>query len=71
MTSVTTRRRPRLLAAATPAVEGGYLNVDQLTRGHPCEPLHIGLRVTDLERSLELYAALGHQVVGDVPTPTA
>lgn len=29
--------------------------------------LHIGLRVTDLERSLAFYAALGYEVVGSVP----
>jgi lactoylglutathione lyase len=29
--------------------------------------LHIGLRVTDLERSLEFYAALGYEVLGKVP----
>lgn len=29
--------------------------------------LHIGLRVTDLERSLAFYSALGYEVVGSVP----
>ncbi|MFE3172868.1 VOC family protein [Amycolatopsis sp. NPDC059090] len=29
--------------------------------------LHIGLRVTDLPRSLEFYAAIGYEVVGTVP----
>jgi lactoylglutathione lyase len=29
--------------------------------------LHLGLRVSDLERSLEFYAALGYQVLGEVP----
>jgi lactoylglutathione lyase len=29
--------------------------------------LHVGLRVSDLERSLEFYTALGYEVVGDVP----
>ena len=29
--------------------------------------LHVGLRVTDLERSLRFYAALGYEVVGAVP----
>jgi lactoylglutathione lyase len=29
--------------------------------------LHLGLRVTDLERSLEFYAALGYEVLGGVP----
>ena len=29
--------------------------------------LHFGLHVTDLERSLAFYRALGYQVVGDVP----
>jgi lactoylglutathione lyase len=29
--------------------------------------LHLGLRVTDRDRSLAFYAALGYQVVGDVP----
>jgi lactoylglutathione lyase len=29
--------------------------------------LHFGLRVTDLERSLAFYAALGYEVVGSVP----
>ena len=29
--------------------------------------LHVGLQVADLERSLAFYAALGYQVVGEVP----
>ncbi|HJP75532.1 MAG TPA: VOC family protein [Pseudonocardiaceae bacterium] len=29
--------------------------------------LHIGLRVTDLDRSLAFYAAVGYEVVGSVP----
>ncbi len=29
--------------------------------------LHIGLRVTDLERSLAFYVGLGYEVLGDVP----
>ena len=29
--------------------------------------LHFGLRVTDLERSLAFYTAVGYQVVGSVP----
>lgn len=29
--------------------------------------LHVGLRVADRDRSLAFYAALGYQVVGDVP----
>ncbi|WP_369255125.1 VOC family protein [Geodermatophilus amargosae] len=29
--------------------------------------LHVGLRVTDLERSLAFYTALGYEVVGEVP----
>ena len=29
--------------------------------------LHIGLRVADLERSLAFYAAIGYEVLGDVP----
>ncbi|ATY12868.1 VOC family protein [Amycolatopsis sp. AA4] len=29
--------------------------------------LHVGLRVTDLPRSLEFYSALGYEVVGTVP----
>jgi lactoylglutathione lyase len=29
--------------------------------------LHVGLRVTDLDRSLVFYRALGYEVVGDVP----
>jgi lactoylglutathione lyase len=29
--------------------------------------LHVGLRVTDLERSLAFYTALGYEVLGDVP----
>jgi lactoylglutathione lyase len=29
--------------------------------------LHIGLRVTDLDRSLAFYTAVGYQVVGSVP----
>jgi len=29
--------------------------------------LHLGLRVTDLERSLAFYTAVGYQVVGTVP----
>lgn len=29
--------------------------------------LHIGLRVTDLERSLAFYLAVGYEVVGSVP----
>jgi lactoylglutathione lyase len=29
--------------------------------------LHLGLRVTDLERSLAFYAALGYEIVGEVP----
>ena len=29
--------------------------------------LHVGLRVTDLERSLAFYTALGYEVVGSVP----
>lgn len=29
--------------------------------------LHVGLRVQDLERSLDFYASLGYEVVGTVP----
>jgi lactoylglutathione lyase len=29
--------------------------------------LHVGLRVTDLERSLAFYSALGYEVLGNVP----
>ena len=29
--------------------------------------LHVGLRVSDLERSLDFYTALGYEVVGTVP----
>jgi lactoylglutathione lyase len=29
--------------------------------------LHVGLRVSDLERSLAFYGALGYQVIGSVP----
>lgn len=29
--------------------------------------LHVGLRVTDLERSLAFYTALGYEVAGEVP----
>lgn len=29
--------------------------------------LHIGLRVTDLERSLAFYAGIGYEIVGTVP----
>ncbi|OLF17508.1 VOC family protein [Actinophytocola xanthii] len=29
--------------------------------------LHVGLRVTDLERSLAFYTAVGYEVVGSVP----
>ena len=29
--------------------------------------LHVGLRVSDLERSLAFYGALGYEVVGEVP----
>lgn len=29
--------------------------------------LHVGLRVTDLQRSLAFYAAIGYEVVGGVP----
>ena len=29
--------------------------------------LHVGLRVSDLDRSLRFYAALGYEVVGAVP----
>jgi lactoylglutathione lyase len=29
--------------------------------------LHVGLRVSDLERSLGFYAAVGYEVVGSVP----
>jgi lactoylglutathione lyase len=29
--------------------------------------LHVGLRVTDLDRSLAFYAALGYEVLGRVP----
>ena len=29
--------------------------------------LHVGLRVSDRDRSLAFYTALGYQVVGDVP----
>ncbi|GAA1939119.1 VOC family protein [Amycolatopsis minnesotensis] len=29
--------------------------------------LHVGLRVTDLVRSLEFYTAVGYEVVGSVP----
>jgi lactoylglutathione lyase len=31
--------------------------------------LHVGLRVTDLERSLAFYSAVGYEVVGSVPRP--
>jgi lactoylglutathione lyase len=29
--------------------------------------LHVGLRVSDLERSLAFYATLGYEVLGDAP----
>lgn len=29
--------------------------------------LHVGLRMSDLERSLAFYAALGYEVLGEVP----
>src|ERR1700712_103718 len=29
--------------------------------------LHLGLRVADLDRSLEFYGALGYEIVGSVP----
>jgi len=29
--------------------------------------LHLGLRVTDLDRSLAFYRAVGYEVIGDVP----
>ena len=29
--------------------------------------LHFGLRVTDVDRSLAFYSALGYEVVGNVP----
>lgn len=29
--------------------------------------LHVGLRVTDLGRSLAFYTAIGYEVVGSVP----
>ena len=29
--------------------------------------LHVGLPVTDLERSIAFYVALGYEVLGDVP----
>jgi lactoylglutathione lyase len=29
--------------------------------------LHLGLRVADLERSLDFYTAVGYEVVGEVP----
>ena len=29
--------------------------------------LHLGLRVTDLARSLEFYRAIGYEVLGEVP----
>jgi lactoylglutathione lyase len=29
--------------------------------------LHVGLRVEDLERSLEYYANLGYETIGTVP----
>jgi lactoylglutathione lyase len=29
--------------------------------------LHVGLRVSDLERSLPFYATLGYEVLGDAP----
>src|SRR3954462_7778141 len=29
--------------------------------------LHFGLRVTDLDRSLAFYTAVGYEIVGDVP----
>lgn len=29
--------------------------------------LHLGLRVSHLDRSLEFYAALGYEIVGEVP----
>src|SRR5919112_681974 len=37
------------------------------TPGGPMRTLHLGLRVTDLERSLAFYTALGYEVVGEVP----
>ena len=33
----------------------------------PVRTLHFGLRVTDLDRSLAFYSALGYEVVGTVP----
>ena len=29
--------------------------------------LHLGLRVTELQRSLAFYVGLGYEVLGDVP----
>src|SRR5687768_7632738 len=37
------------------------------TRRNPVRTLHVGLRVTDLERSLAFYTAVGYEVVGSVP----
>src|SRR5215217_2036129 len=33
----------------------------------PMRTLHFGLRVADLERSLEFYTSIGYEVVGRVP----
>ena len=33
--------------------------------------LHVGLRVEDLERSLEFYENLGYEVVGTCPRPSS
>ena len=33
--------------------------------------LHVGVRVTDLDRSLAFYESVGYEVVGSVPRPAA
>jgi catechol 2,3-dioxygenase-like lactoylglutathione lyase family enzyme len=51
--------------------------IDARNGGTGMRTLHVGLRVTDLARSLAFYTAIGYEVVGSVPssgqqaTPTA
>src|SRR5580700_11740691 len=40
---------------------------DVTTEGGPMRTLHLGVRVTDLNRSLAFYTAVGYEVVGSVP----
>ncbi|SDZ20693.1 Catechol 2,3-dioxygenase [Amycolatopsis xylanica] len=49
------------------ALIGEHAGDDARSGGTGMRTLHVGLRVTDLERSLAFYTAVGYEIVGRVP----